>query len=808
MLLRAPHRPGRRGTLIAVLTATVLGLTACTGSGSPGDPTGATGPAGGSAAPAPPVGTTPPTPDEWRHDVPMQPLTVPTEMVAAADRLDGGDLIAGTPDRPAVSAVIRTSPDGRRHLRILSWDGTTWQATDVGPDVPGEPQSAALAGGESVAAVGGWTWEAGTIWPYLLTSTDRRTWTPVQLPQSLDGSWVSGVAVDGGRVAAIARNAGGDAATIVIDPTRTGQPEVTALPAVPDGQRRAVDAIAVKGDALVVTAEQGPPTGETTLLALHSPDAGRTWSESNPIGSGERRGLTGVTALPSGFLITGHDPIPDDPDRSVRAAAWFSPDGISWQAETVPEPDGFRWKDHNSGLGRPEAAGEYALAVALSTSSRTSRLYQRQPTGEWIALAETNQVADDAGRGGWVAPAVQPTGSGAPGAVFMAIDGAHGTVIGTSASGVWATSVAPTMYRDPPHFSELITGGPEWRMLTRQRQFLPFGNGGFRTVNEPALVGLSGDALAVLPWDPAQAGDFEDVEPASAGTAEVVLVGRLTENESARTISGWYRAGTGQPWQPVSGFGEQPDESMLEVIHIGDRWILWGNTSDKVTGDVAQAMMWTSADGVSWSRAQGDFADGDRSSSIGRVCTDPAGRPAAVGWLLLTDELLTATMWSEQNGRWQRSTLPADPSVGSRFSWCGTVGGRLVIEGYQDGRRQRWTVDATGAFHPEPDPVVDVVIPDRHGFGDPIDLQEVRSVPGGYLATGAIRTSTYSGPVLWLSADGTTWTWIPVPAAQPDPSVHVGVDGADLIVASGATNVSQAWRIPGIGSVIASIPAG
>lgn len=795
-------RTGRIGTLLAALA---IGLSACTG--APDQPSDGTEPRGGTGAAAP-ASTGPPTPDQWRQGVPMQPLTVPTEMVATADRLDGGDLIAGTADLPASSAVIRTSPDGRRQLRVLSWDGNTWQAADVGPGVPGEPQNAVLAGGESVSAIGGWTWEAGTLWPYLLTSTDRRTWTPVQLPQSVDGSWVSGVAVDGGRVAAIARNAEGDAATIVVDASGTGQPQVTALPAVPDGQRRTVDAIAVKGDTLVVTAEQGPPIGETTLFALRSPDAGRTWSDANPIGSGERRGLTGVTALPSGFLITGHDPIADDPDRSVRAAAWFSPDGVSWQAETVPEPDRFRWTGHSSSLGRADAAGEYALAVALSTSSRTSRLYQRQPTGEWIALAETNQVADDVGSGGRVAPVVQPTGSDAPGAAFLAIDGAHGTVIGMSASGVWATLVAPTMYRDPPHFSELITGGPRWRMLTRQRQLLPFGNGGFRTVNEPAVIGMAGSALAVLPWDPSQAGEFEDVEPAAAGTAEVVLVGRVTEDESARTISGWYRAGTGQPWQPVSGFGEQPDEGMLEVIHIDDRWLLWGDTSDKVTSDVSQAMLWTSADGVSWSRAQGDFADGDRSSSIGRVCTDPAGHPVAVGRLQLTDEESTATMWSEQGGRWQRSTLPAAPAVGTQFTWCGTVDGRLMIEGYQDGERRRWTVDSTGAFQIEPDPVVDVAVPVQHGFGDPLEFQEVQTVPGGYLATGAIRTSTYSAPVLWLSADGTTWTWIPVPTAQPYPSLHAGVDGADLIVVTGSTNVSQAWRIPDIASVIASIPAG
>jgi hypothetical protein len=37
--------------------------------------------------------------------------------------------------------------------------------------------------------------------------------------------------------------------------------------------------------------------------------------------------------------------------------------------------------------------------------------------------------------------------------------------------------------------------------------------------------------------------------------------------------------------------------------------------------------------------------------------------------------------------------------------------------------------------------------------------------------------------------------------------LFVGASGQDVIVLSGDTNISQAWRIPDIASVIASIPA-
>src|SRR5689334_6279999 len=184
----------RRARLLALLASVTLGLGACTD--SPGPSTDPAAPDGGSTQLPAPVSPGHPTTDQWRRSVPIQPLTVPAEMVAKADRLDGGDVIAGEANLPAVNALIRTSPDGRHRLQVSSWDGTSWQPADVGPGVPGEPQMAALAGSDRIAAIGGWTWEAGAIWPYLLTSTDRVTWTPVQLPESLNSATVTAVAVD------------------------------------------------------------------------------------------------------------------------------------------------------------------------------------------------------------------------------------------------------------------------------------------------------------------------------------------------------------------------------------------------------------------------------------------------------------------------------------------------------------------------------------------------------------------------------------------------------------------------------------
>lgn len=795
-----PAAARRRVRLLALLASVTLGLGACTGSAGPSAVPSA--PDGGSTQPPAPVSPGPPTTEQWRRSVPIQPLTVPAEMVAKADRLDGGEVIAGEPNLPALSAMIRTSPDGRHRLQVSSWDGTSWRPSDVGPGVPGEPQAAWLGGSDRVAAIGGWTWEAGASWPFLLTSTDRATWTPVQLPESLTSAAVTGVAVDGGRVVALAQGEERAAATIVLDPTTNGEPTITPLPAAPDGQRRTLDGLAVAGDTVLLTGRQGPTEGGP-LLAFRSTDAGRTWAEPVTISPNEQATAWGVTHLAAGFVVTGTDLIPDDPAQSRQMTAWFSPDGGTWSAESVPEPQDFRWSKQDAALGVPTAAGDYVVAVAGSSNSRSSRLFQRQPSGEWIAVGESDQVADAVGRLGRVAPIVQPSGTDGPGAMVVTIGGAHGTVVGRAASGVWTTDVAPAAYRDPPTFSELVSGR---LAVIRQRQFLPFRDGGFRTINEPALVGLAGDALAVLPWDPADAAEAQDVEIGVDGTAQVLLSTRMSGDDRSQQVTGWFRSAPDQPWQPTAGFGADAFESLSDVRHLGDRWVLWGRHAGDTAGP-SQAMLWTSTDGVGWSRADGDFGDGDRSSGIGEVCLDPAGRAVAVGWIYLTDGHSTATGWIEQDGRWQRSPLPTGPDVTSSFSNCGTVAGRLVIKGDLDGATGRWTIDAAGAFQPADPPVVDAPATPRGGAAEPFQLGDTAAVPGGYLATGRLDTVEYTGRVLWLTADGTRWTWLPLPVIEPDGSLMVHVDGDDVTVLSSSTNVSQAWRIPDIASVIASIPA-
>jgi hypothetical protein len=744
--------------------------------------------------------------DEWRRSIPMEPLTVPPEMVAGADRFDLGGMVGGSDDRPAMVAAVGTRPTGERYLQASLWDGSAFQIGTIDPGIPGTVQDVAVAGNVAVTALAGWNWEAGTISPFLLTSDDRRSWTRVSLPDRMAGYRLIDITADGNRVVGIAGNDDGNAAIVTVTKADSGEPTIAMLPDPPEGQHRSLGTIAVAGDTILVTGVQDDGPNDP-VMAFRSTDAGRSWTGPVAIAADPKAGVWGIVSLDDGFLATGNEPVPDGPEGNYRAMAWFSADGVAWHTETLPEPDGFRRAEDTSALGTPAGAGSYALALGTSSSSQSARLFQRQPSGEWVALSETDRVADGAGRLGDVVPIVLPADTEAPAGLFVAVAGEHGMVVGEVRSGIWSTLIEPDTSVDPPYFSEPIHGAREWGAIVRKRNFDTFDAGGFQTWYEPRQIGLAGDALTVVPWDPPEADDWQDVERATDGDAEVVLASRLTENQAAQVIGGWFRPAPGQAWQPVTGFGAQPYEGLAEVTRIGNQWLAWGRRNDTVFGPDNQAMIWTSSDGVTWARAKGDFADGDRSSTIGRICGDAAGRPIAVGWLYLTEKTPSAVVWTEQDGRWQRTILPARAESRAWFDSCDTVSGQLVIGGNLDGDDQRWTIDAGGAFQPVTWPYVDAEITASPGNANPFQLDDIAPVSGGYVAVGRLDTAIHVGPVLWLSVDGSHWAWVPVPAQQSDASVLASVADSDLIVMAGSTNSSQAWRIPDIAAVIASIPA-
>ena len=69
----------------------------------------------------------------------------------------------------------------------------------------------------------------------------------------------------------------------------------------------------------------------SSAVALHSAD-GSSWTEAAPTdGSFGQSALTGVHAVPAGYVAVGIKPVPDDFGKAT-AASWFSADGLSYRA--------------------------------------------------------------------------------------------------------------------------------------------------------------------------------------------------------------------------------------------------------------------------------------------------------------------------------------------------------------------------------------------------------------------------------------------------------------------------------------------
>lgn len=82
----------------------------------------------------------------------------------------------------------------------------------------------------------------------------------------------------------------------------------------------------------------------------------------------------------------------------------------------------------------------------------------------------------------------------------------------------------------------------------------------------------------------------------------------------------------------------------------------------------------------------------------------------------------------------------------------------------------------------------------------------IAQVPGGHLALGRLDASAHTGPVIWLSPDGQAWQWLPLPVNRPDAWALAPAVGSDVLMLSSSSTGSQAWRIPDVAAVIASIP--
>jgi hypothetical protein len=230
-------------------------------------------------------------------------------------------------------------------------------------------------------------------------------------------------------------------------------------------------------------------------------------------------------------------------------------------------------------------------------------------------------------------------------------------------------------------------------------------------------------------------------------------------DEQANAIVWVSPDGTGWSLVPdLAGvFGGPDNQMMTGVVEGGPGLVAVGWDSQ---GLDTRAAVWTSDDGLTWSRVTDDGAifDGSQRQSMSGVAFGPGGL-VAVGF----DESggdLDAAVWTSQDGlAWTK--VPADPEVfggagDQRMKAVAAAGpgyvavGDSLVDGHYDG--MLWT---------SPDGITWTRVDDRTFAGDADETIAAVTAGGpGVVAAGSVydEATDSQRPLVWTSEDGSTWT--------------------------------------------------
>jgi hypothetical protein len=207
-------------------------------------------------------------------------------------------------------------------------------------------------------------------------------------------------------------------------------------------------------------------------------------------------------------------------------------------------------------------------------------------------------------------------------------------------------------------------------------------------------------------------------------------------------------------------FGGDNSQVMVSVVAVGSGLVAVGNDR---SGGGWDAAVWTSPDGVTWTRVPHDeaiFGGNNDEQMVSVVAAGPG--LVAIGIDGPGDEW-DAAVWTSPDGlTWTR--VPHDEAVFGgdndqvMFSVV-AVGSGLVPVGYDSSGNEE---DA--AVWTSPDGVTWARVPhDEAIFGGNNDQQmgSVVAVGSGLVAVGSHRTGDDSDAAVWTSPDGLTWVRVP-----------------------------------------------
>jgi hypothetical protein len=320
------------------------------------------------------------------------------------------------------------------------------------------------------------------------------------------------------------------------------------------------------------------------------------------------------------------------------------------------------------------------------------------------------------------------------------------------------------------------------------------------TVGGPGLVAV-GSAVWTstdgITWtrvgDQPLNGSMSDVEVGGPG---LVAVGVADDNTRGGDAAVW-TSGDGVTWSRVphdeAVFGGEGTQIMHSVTVGGPGLVAVGAAEE---GSDAAAV-WTSVDGITWSRVPHDEAifGGPANHTMNDVTVGGPGLIAVGAEFSASHQ--NAAVWTSMDGiAWSRAphnheVFGGSGNVGAEM-WSVTAGGPglVAVGGRWDGPLAQRTYHA--AAWTSSDGVTWTLVPDDETvFGGDPSMRSVTVAGPGMVAAG--------GATVWTSVDGIRWSRIPHDDAvfgEPPLPSGTGFDGMRSVTASGRSVwvVGSVWR--------------
>ena len=527
------------------------------------------------------------------------------------------------------------------------------------------------------------------------------------------------------------------------------------------------------------------------VAAVWTSADGVNWSrvpDEESVFSGEGNTvMLSVTAGGPGLVAVGSD--------SKRAVVWTSVDGLTWSR--VPHDEAIFGGDLNPIMNDVTAGGPGLVAVGsdcaglcTDASPHSAAVWTSVDGVSWSRVPH-----DEAVFGGEGIQAMESVAAGGPGLVAVGADNpddfGYTGAVWTSVDGLtWSRVPDDEEVFAHAQIGSVSAGGPGLVAVG-------FGSNsdlGPNGLSAAVWTSIDGRSWSRVPHDEAVFGGegLQAMEGVTAGGPGLVAVGRDCPNRCLGSSTGDAAAPVwtsvdGVTWSRVSPGGTVLDGEMWGVSVGGPGLVAVGRVKRDTPGPFRDAAAWTSADGLGWSRVSQEqevFGAAEMVSvAAGGLGLVAVGRPKPEGGArTVPPDERHALVWASVDGVvWSR--VPHDEAVFGEGSFIADVTaggpGLVAVGGDSEGGAVWTSVDGLSWSRAADDAAV-------AGGAGAVELGSVTVGGPGLVAVGRDE----QGAAVWTSVDGLTWSRVPdqdslvggwmigVTAGGPG-IVAVGVDDSD-----------------------------